>query len=112
MSKQALEQYVMDTLGEVLNLRMHPGSGNLRGDGDLGPAAFAISSAIQLGFECKDKAGDSHSVPTGEWKKAKVQLGRRGLDPVFVTRNSNDEVLVHMDISVLKLFIELFNELS
>jgi len=110
VSKQPLEDLVVDTFKEVLDLRTHPGSGNLRGDGDVGPTSFSIYETVQLGFECKDKAGNSHSVPGKEWNKAKVQLGRRGLDPVFVTRNSQGEVLVHMDISLLKLLTEMIKE--
>jgi hypothetical protein len=110
VSKQILEDIVVDTFADILNLRTHPETGNLRGDGDVGPKSFSVSALIQLGFECKDKAGKSHSVPGTEWKKAKTQLSRRGLDPVFVTRNSESEILVHMDISLLKLLVEIIQD--
>ena len=101
MSKQALEQIVMDELGELLGLKYNPGSGSVFGDGDLSPK-YKDDSPIQLGFECKDRNVASHSVPASDWKKAKIQIGKRGLDPIFVTRNNKKEVLVHLDINVFK----------
>ena len=49
----------------------------------------------------------SHSVPAADWKKAKIQIGKRGLDPIFVTRNNKQEVLIHLDISVFKNLLYL-----
>lgn len=110
MSKQALEQIVMDELGELLGLRYNPGSGSVRGDGDLSPKTPDVDDVITMGFECKDRAVKSHSVPTAEWKKAKIQIGRRGLDPVFVTRNIDKEVMVHLDMKVFRNLLELVLE--
>jgi len=106
MSKQALEQIVMDELGDLLGLRYNPGSGSVRGDADLSPKVHDINSTVTLGFECKDRNVSAHSVPTGEWNKAKIQIGRRGLDPVFVTRNNKQEVLVHLDMKIFKNLLE------
>lgn len=111
MGKQALEQIVMEELGELLGLRYNPGSGSVRGDGDLSPQ-YATDSPVQLGFECKDRAVKAHSVPTAEWNKAKVQIGKRGLDPIFVTRNVDKEVMVHLDIDVFKNLLEIALEKS
>jgi hypothetical protein len=110
MLDEALEQIVIDTFEDVLKLNKNPGSGNLRGDGDVGPATLSLNDTIKLGFECKDKGSMSHTVLDNEWQKAKLQLTRRGLDPVFVTRNKADEVLVHMSLDLLKLLMELINE--
>ena len=110
MGKQALEQIVMDELGELLGLRYNPGSGSVRGDGDLSPKAPDVDDVLTLGFECKDRAVKSHSVPTAEWNKAKIQIGRRGLDPVFVTRNVDKEVLVHLDMKVFRNLLELIQD--
>jgi len=106
MSKQALEQIVMDELGELLGLKFNPGSGSVFGDGDLSPK-YKESTPVQFGFECKDRNVPSHSVPAADWKKAKIQIGKRGLDPIFVTRNNKQEVLVHLDISVFKNLLYL-----
>jgi len=108
MSKQALEQQVYDLLGDILNLKMNPGSGNKRGDGDLSPKQLNNNGTFKFGFECKDKNVDSHTVPRGEWKKAKNQLEQRGLEPIFVTRNAEGEILVHFDINLFKdIVVEL-----
>ncbi|MAG50215.1 hypothetical protein CL621_01080 [archaeon] len=106
MSKQALEQIVMDELGELLGLKFNPGSGNVFGDGDLSPK-YKGDSPVQLGFECKDRNVSSHSVPTKDWNKAKIQIGRRGLSPIFVTRNNKKEVMIHMDMSLFKNLLEI-----
>ena len=109
MSKQALEQIVMEELGELLGLKFNPGSGNVFGDGDLSPK-YREDSPVQLGFECKDRAVRSHTVPNADWKKAKIQIGKRGLDPIFVTRNVNHEVMIHMDMAVFKNLLEIIRE--
>tara|TARA_Y100000034_G_scaffold136729_1_gene215278 strand:- start:4154 stop:4489 length:336 start_codon:yes stop_codon:yes gene_type:complete len=111
MGKQALEQIVMAELGDLLGLRYNPGSGSVRGDGDLSPL-YKDNSPVQLGFECKDRDVASHSVPTADWKKAKVQIQRRGLDPIFVTRNNKKEVMIHLEINVFKNLLELILEKS
>jgi len=112
MGKQALEMIIMDELGELLGLRYNPGSGSVRGDGDLSPKVQDVNATVTLGFECKDRGVVSHTVPTADWEKAKVQIGRRGLDPVFVTRNSKQEVLVHLDIKLFKNLLEQILEVS
>ena len=110
MPKQALEQIVMDELGELLNLRYTPGSGSVRGDADVVPKATDSSCPVQVGFECKDRGVASHSVPAAEWKKAKMQISRQGLDPVFVTRNKDREVLVHLEMSAFRNLLEMILE--
>ena len=105
MSKQALEQIVMDELGELLGLKFNPGSGSVFGDGDLSPK-YREDSPVQLGFECKDHAVKSHSVNAADWKKAKVQIKGRSLDPIFVTRNKELEIMVHMELPLFKNLIE------
>ncbi len=106
MSKQALEQIIMDSLGDLLGLKYNPGSGSVNGDGDLSPKANIVDFPLQLGFEAKDHAVRSHSVSAADWNKAKVQIHGRGLDPVFVTRNKNFEVMVHLELSLFQNIIE------
>ena len=106
MSKKALEQIVMDALGDLLGLQYNPGSGSVRGDGDLSPKDKILDFPLQLGFEAKDHAVRSHSVSAADWKKAKIQIRSRGLDPIFVTRNKNFEVMVHLEMPLFKNMIE------
>tara|TARA_B100001964_G_C13703957_1_gene367297 strand:+ start:54 stop:446 length:393 start_codon:yes stop_codon:yes gene_type:complete len=106
MPKQALEQIIMDSVGEILRLRFNPGSGSVRGDADLSPKDLISDFPLQLGFECKDHAVKSHSVNAADWKKAKVQIKGRSLDPIFVTRNKELEIMVHMELPLFKNLIE------
>lgn len=106
MGKQALEQIIMDTLGDLLKLQYNPGSGSVRGDGDLSPKDNIVDFPLQLGFEAKDHAVKSHSVSAADWKKAKIQIQGRGLDPVFVTRNKNLEIMIHLEMPLFKNMIE------
>ena len=92
--RQALEEYILAFL-EDLGYRGTAGSGNKLGDGDVKPRSIQQDKR-QFGFECNARNDTSHSVATADWNKAKLQIQLLGLSPVFVTRNSAGEVLVHL----------------
>lgn len=95
-TRQSLELYVLENAGP-LKVRLTSGSGNQLGDGDIKPTHKGNSHTPELGFEMKDRStSPSHSVPSRDWEKAKTQIKLNGAIPVFVTRNSQGEVLAHL----------------
>jgi len=104
--RQALEDRILEDLREF-GYRGTSGSGNKLGDGDIKP--FHIDrGVVQFGFECKDNTKkEHHGMPKADWNKAKSQIAAAGFDPVFVTRNSNFEIVAHLQWDS---FIELLDK--
>jgi len=99
-NKQALEVRVLSS-AEFNNvpLEFTPGSGNVRGDGDL-RMPFNLELPVRVGFECKDSPSGvrkNHTVPWKEWEKAQQQIVRSS-DTVaaFVTGVQGKGDMVHM----------------
>jgi len=92
---QALEERIFEDL-EEFGYRYTSGSGNKLGDADVKPTS-SHQGELEFSFECKDRPSQRHhGVPAADWKKAKQQILSSGYDPAFVTRNSEGEILVHI----------------
>jgi len=99
--KQALEARVMSA-GRAWSLpfQYNPGSGNVRGDGDL-RMPFDSALPLRIGVECKDSPSGvrkNHTVPWKEWEKAQQQIVRSSSDTiaVFVTGVQGKGDMVHL----------------